>query len=79
MDQYRIHMINSDFESSEEATFASVDAALEAGVRSASDVARDLIAKGETNSAIEIRLERDGQVIARRILAYSIASLAVVE
>lgn len=79
MQHYRIHMINSDFASSEEGAFASLDAALEAGVRSASEVVRDQIAKGETNSAIEIRIEEGEQVLARRVLAYSISPLAVGE
>jgi|tagenome__1003787_1003787.scaffolds.fasta_scaffold15890192_1 hypothetical protein len=79
MHHYRIHMINSDFESSEEGAYASLQAAIEAALRSASEVARDLIAKGEANSAIEIRIEENDQVIARRVLAYSISPLAVGE
>lgn len=79
MHHYRIHMINSDFESSEEGAYASLEAAIEAAVRSASEVVRDLIAKGEKNSAIEIRVEHEGKVIARRVLAYSLSALAVAE
>jgi hypothetical protein len=77
MNRYRIHMINSDFESCDEGAFASLEAALDAGVRSAAEVVKDLIAKGEANSAIEIRVEEGDQVIARRVLAYSISALAV--
>lgn len=79
MPHYRIHMINSDFQSFEEADYPSVERALRAGVLAATNVASEKVAAGQANSAIEIRVEEGDRTIARRIVTFSISDLAIGE
>lgn len=79
MPHYRIHMINSEFESFGEDDYPSVDRALRAGVLAAANVAGEKISAGEANSAIEIRVEEEGRIIARRVVTFSISDLAIGE
>jgi hypothetical protein len=79
MPRFRVHMINSDFSSSEEGDYASVEAAVEAGVRGAAEVASDQIAKGTPAAAIEIRVEQGDEVLARRVIAFSVSDLRTSE
>lgn len=79
MPHYRIHMINSDFQSFEDDDYPSLEGALRAGVIAAANVASEKVAAGEANSAIEIRIEEGDRIIARRIVSFSIADLAIGE
>jgi len=79
MPHYRIHMINSDFQSFEETDYPSVERALRAGVLAAANVASEKVAAGEANSAIEIRVEEGDKILARRIITFSISDLAIGE
>lgn len=77
MPHYRIHMINSEFQSFEEGDYPSVDLALRAGVLAAVRVASEEVAAGEVNSAIEIRVEEGDRILARRIISFIISDLAI--
>ena len=79
MPHYRIHMINSDFQSFEDDDYPSLERALRAGVLAAASVASEKVAAGDSNSAIEIRIEEGDRIIARRIVAFSISDLAIGE
>ena len=79
MPRYRIHMINSEFQSSQEDDFPSVEHALRTGVLAAANIASEQVAMGEANAAIEIRVEKDDQVLAPRIVTFSISDLAIGE
>ena len=79
MQRYRVHMINSEFSSAEDGNYASVEAALQSGLRAAVGVVCDQVARGDTNSAIEIRVEEKDQVVARRVIAFSVSDLATEE
>ena len=46
-------------------------------INSEIDVARDALTKGEASVAVEIRLEEQGIVVARRVLALGVSELAV--
>ena len=75
MPRYRIHMINSEFESFDDCDYESVDAALGAQIRAAAAVAAEAVIKGEANAAIEIQVEEGGRVVGRRVLSISVADL----
>ena len=77
MPLYHIRLINSEFVSSADADHESIDEALRGGIDSAIDVARDALTKGEASVAVEIRLEEQGIVVARRVLALGVSELAV--
>lgn len=72
-------MINSEFESFEDGDFPSVELAVRSGVLAAAEVASEEVAAGELQSTIEIRVEENDGVIARRILSFSISDLAIDE
>jgi len=76
MPQYRVHMINSEFESSDEGEYPSPEAAMAAGIGAAVKVAGEAIGRGELTSAVEIRVEQGDGIIQRRILAFSVSELA---
>lgn len=75
MTLFRIHMINSHFESCETGEYTSLEAAFKAGISGASRVATEAIAEGHDNSAVEIRIEQDDHIVARRILTFSVSDL----
>ena len=75
MPQYRVHMINSDFDSCEEGEYSSVEAAFKAGIAAASRVATEAIAAGLESSSVEIRIEQADHIVGRRILTFSVSEL----
>ena len=75
MPRYRVHMINSDFESSENGDYPSLEAAFKAGIAAASRVATEAIAAGHDNSSVEIRVEQADHIVGRRILTFSVSEL----
>ena len=75
MPQYRVHMINSDFDSCEEGEYPSVEAAFKAGIAAASRVATEAIAAGHESSSVEIRIEQADHIVGRRILTFSVSEL----
>lgn len=79
MPLYRVHMINSEFESSDEGEYTSVNAAMAAGIGAAVKVASEAIARGELTSAVEIRVEQGDEIAQRRVLSFSVSELAIGE
>ena len=77
MPHFRIHMINSNFESCEEGEYPSLGGAIQAGIAAATKVASEAIEEGEHNSSIEIRVEEGDAVAARRVLTFSVSDLLV--
>lgn len=75
MPQFRIHIVNSMFESSEDGEFPSLDAALRVALNAGVKIAGETIAAGHETSAIEIRIEDDEEIVARRVLSFSVADL----
>ena len=77
MQPFRIHMINSEFQSCDDSEHDSLEAALKAGIAAAAKVATEAIAAGHQNSAVEIRIEQNGEVVERRVLTFSVSDLMV--
>lgn len=75
MPRFRIHMINSEFQSFEDGEYESVEAALNANVSAAAAVATEAVIGGEANTAIEIHVELNGKVVGRRVLSMSVSNL----
>lgn len=75
MSLFRIHMINSEFESREDSEFPSLEAAVRAAIVSATRVASEAIAEGSETSAVEIRIEKDEHVVAHHVVNLSVSQM----
>ena len=65
---YRMHMINEDFEASDEFEAADAEAARQKALKSALDIGLDEVTKGKKLFAAEVRVGEDGQS-AKRFIA----------
>lgn len=72
---FRIHMINSNFESSEESEYASLDAAKKSATGSAIKVAAENLAEGEETSAVHLRIEENDRTVAHYVVNLSVSPL----
>ena len=79
MPRYRIRMINSQFESCDEAEYASLDAVREVAINTAAKVAAESVADGEHTAAIELEIHEDVTLVARHVVTLSVADLMAVE
>ena len=77
MAQYRIRLINSEFDSSDEAEYASSEEALRAAIAGATRIAGDSVARGEPSSAVEIQIYDGTELVDRHIVTVSWAGLTV--
>ena len=77
MPKLYIHAINSEFRSRDSGSeYDRPEEALPQAVRSAAALAIDEIHKGNTNAAIEIRIEKaDGTPLLRSIVSMSVSTL----
>ena len=75
MATYRIRLINSEFDSSDEAQYASCEEALRAAIAGATRIAGDSVAKGACSSAIEIQIYDASGIVARHVVTVSVAGL----
>lgn len=74
----RTHIINSEFSSSDEgAEYSSVEQASRKALQLASDIARDLMLKGSNPAIIEVKLEENGQVVAKHVVSLTTSPLQV--
>jgi hypothetical protein len=76
MPRYRISLTNSEFESSDEANYPSIQAATKAAIAGGSQVVSDSIAKGALASSVEMEIEEEGRVVARKVVTLSVADLS---
>jgi hypothetical protein len=74
MPHFRIHMINSEVESSE-GDYQSLDEARRAAIATAARVASEAIAEGQETASVELRIEDGDKVIARHVVNLSVAPL----
>jgi hypothetical protein len=72
-------MINSDFDSVDEAEFASLEAARQLAVTTAVKVACESLASGGAAAAVELEISEGESVVARHVVTLSLADLAVGE
>lgn len=75
MPRYRIRMINSRFESVDEADYPSLDAVREMAIVTATKVAAEAVAEGEQSAAVELQIHEDLTLVARHVVTLSIANL----
>jgi hypothetical protein len=75
MPRYRIHMINSEFESCEEGEYSSIEAAKQSAIASGVRVATEAVARGEATAAVEIRIEEDGEIVLHHVVNLSVSKL----
>lgn len=68
-------MINSEFESSEESDYPSLDAAKKSATGSAIKVAAESITAGEETSAVHVRIEKDDRTVAHYVVNLSVSPL----
>ncbi len=67
MPDFRMHIVNEDFEASDKFEAADLDAARLAALKSALDIGLDEVIKGKKLFAAEVRVEGDGQTLKRFI------------
>ena len=75
MPHFHIRMINSDFDSSEQNDYPSLEDASRNAIRSAVRVAADVIA-GEAVTTVEVRVSERDKLLARHVVTLSVAHLA---
>jgi hypothetical protein len=76
MPQYRIRLINSEFESTDEADYPSIESARRSAIIGATQVVSDAIAQGQTSVAVEVQIHDRGQLVARNVVSLSVADLS---
>jgi hypothetical protein len=79
MPRYRIRMINSEFESVEEADYPSLDAARSTAIVTAAKVACESIAAGEPAVAVEVEIRDGDGFVERSVVTLSVADLSGAE
>jgi hypothetical protein len=67
MPTYRMHMINENFEASDEFDAEDAERARQMALKSALDIGLDEVTKGKKLFAAEVRVEAEGQLAARFI------------
>ena len=72
---FRVHMINSEFESREESEYASLEAATSAAIRAATRVLSEAVADGADSSAVELRIEEGDRVVGHHVVSLSVSRL----
>lgn len=69
MPSYRIHVINSDYEASNEAELATFDAAKRQALRAALQIGIDEVCNGTPFFGAEVRVELDGELKERFLVS----------
>ena len=79
MPLYRIRMINSHFESTDEVDFSSIDAARKSGVLAATSIVSESIAEGDQTSAVEVQIFDGDALVSRQVVTLSVAEFTTGE
>jgi hypothetical protein len=75
MTRYRIHMINSEFESDGEGDYPSLEAARSAAVSAATKVVAESLLEGDFSVAVEIQIYDGERLMLRNVLNLSLSNL----
>jgi hypothetical protein len=75
MPSYRIRLINSEFDSTDETDFPSLEAVRRSAVDTASKVVAEAIAEGEDTSAVEVQICEGSQMVSRQVVTLSVVDL----
>jgi len=73
MPRFRIRMINSTFESNDEAEFSSLERARKTAVTAATNMVSESIVEGERASAVEVQIFEGDRLVSRQVVALSVA------
>lgn len=76
MPRYRIHMINSEFQSVEEAEYPSLDEARRSAIATAVRVAAEATLDGERNVAVEVQIHEADVLMARNVVMVGVSDLS---
>jgi hypothetical protein len=76
MPRCRIRLINSDFESADESDYPSLEAAVRAAIVGATEVVSEAIAAGEQSAAVEVQVDCNDVLVARKVVALTIADVS---
>ena len=79
MPRYRIRMINSEFESFDEADYPTLAAARQMAISTATKIASESVLDGETTTAVEIEIHEDSAMVARHVVTLSVADISGAE
>jgi len=74
--RYCIHLTNSEFESSDESDFPSLDSACRSAIMGATKVLSEAIVKGAVSVAVEIEVHEGDQLLARKVVSLNVADLS---
>lgn len=75
MPNYRIHLINAEFASSEEREYESLQSARSIAITSAVRIVSESIANGEPIASVEIRIEEGDRTVAHHIVNLNVSEL----
>lgn len=76
MPRYRIRLINSEFESVEEADYPSLTAARSAALGTATKVVAESIGDDGPNVAVEVQVHEGDKLVARHVVTLSVSDLS---
>lgn len=69
---FQTRILNSEFVSQDNGRdYASRESAIEQSIESALQIAHDIVRKGASSTAVEARLEQDGNIISRHVVTLS--------
>ena len=75
MPRYRIHFINSEFESTDHSDYPSKELATKSAIIGASHVVSDSIADGAPSASVEVQIHDGEEMVARKVVTLSVSDL----
>lgn len=79
MPRYRIRMINSEFESFDEADYPSLDVARQTAIATATKVAAESLLEGVATTAVEVEIHEDLAMVSRHVVTLSVSDISGAE
>ena len=76
MPRYRIHMINSDFESDGEADYPSLDATRKSAIKTATGIAAESVLDGVSSVAVELQIYDGDSILVRNVVSLAVSDLS---
>jgi hypothetical protein len=79
MPRFSIHMINSEFESTDDVDYPSLESARKAAIASATSIVAESIGQGEPTSAVEVQIFENDQMVSRQVVTLSVSQFTTGE
>jgi len=76
MPLFGIRLINSEFESSDDSDYPSLEEAAKAAIMGATKVVSESITAGGQNAAVEVQIHSGDMMVARKVVTLSVADLS---